>query len=115
MTTASVEWIGTYTAYNGSLIQSELLRTRDFRAFDLVPMTGPAARNKGMALFPRKVGGQYMMIGRQDGENLFLLKSDELTHWEEGAKILDAAIIRGSWSRSAIAARRSSSTRAGCC
>ncbi|CAN5395013.1 glycoside hydrolase family 130 protein [soil metagenome] len=82
------EWLGTYTAYNGSVIQSELLRTRDFRAFDLVPMSGPAARNKGMALFPRKVNGQYMMIGRQDGENLFLLKSDTLTHWEEGEKLL---------------------------
>ncbi|RYG99201.1 MAG: glycosidase, partial [Alphaproteobacteria bacterium] len=84
----SEEWIGTYTAYNGSQIQSELLRTKDFRAFDLVPMTGPAARNKGMALFPRKVGGQYMMIGRSDGENLFLLKSDQLGHWEDGEKIL---------------------------
>jgi len=84
----SVEWIGTYTAYDGAGIQSELMRTRDFRAFDLVPMTGSAARNKGMALFPRKIGGQYMMIGRQDGENLFLLKSDSLTHWDEGEKIL---------------------------
>ena len=84
----ALEWIGTYTAYDGSGIQSELMRTRDFRAFDLVPMTGSAARNKGMALFPRKVGGQYMMIGRQDGENLFLLKSDSLTHWDDGEKIL---------------------------
>ena len=84
----SVEWIGTYTAYNGSVIQSELMRTRDFRAFDLVPMTGAAARNKGMALFPRKIGGQYMMMGRSDGENLFLLKSDTLTHWDDGEKIL---------------------------
>ncbi|MCT8001374.1 glycoside hydrolase family 130 protein [Sphingomonas sanguinis] len=84
----AVEWIGTYTAYDGSGIQSELMRTRDFRAFDLVPMTGSAARNKGMALFPRKVAGQYMMMGRQDGENLFLLKSDSLTHWDEGEKIL---------------------------
>ena len=82
------EWIGTYTAYNGSVIQSELMRTRDFRAFDLVPMTGGAARNKGMALFPRKVGDQYMMIGRSDGENLFLLTSDTLTHWDDGARIL---------------------------
>ena len=85
------EWLGTYTAYNGSTIQSELLRTRDFRSFDLVPMSGPAARNKGMALFPRKVNGQYMMIGRQDGENVFLLKSDTLTHWEEGERLLTPA------------------------
>ena len=66
----SSEWIGTYTAYNGSQIQSELLMTRDWREFDLVPMTGAAARNKGMALFPRKIGGKYMMLGRQDGENI---------------------------------------------
>ncbi len=85
----SLEWLGTYTAYNGSMIQSELLRTRDFRAFNLVPMSGSAARNKGMALFPRKIDGQYMMIGRQDGENLFLLRSDTLTHWEEGERLLE--------------------------
>lgn len=84
----SYEWIGTYTAYNGSVIQSELMRTRDFRSFDLVPMSGAAARNKGMALFPRKVNGQYMMIGRQDGENIFLIASDDVTHWEEGEILL---------------------------
>ena len=84
----SAEWLGTYTAYNGSIIGSELMRTRDFRSFDLVPMTGSASRNKGMALFPRRVGGKYMMIGRQDGENLFLLQSDDLTHWDEGAMIV---------------------------
>ncbi|HEU4962223.1 MAG TPA: glycoside hydrolase family 130 protein [Sphingomonas sp.] len=85
----SLEWLGTYTAYNGSQIQSELMRTRDFRAFDLVPMTGAAARNKGMALFPRKVNGKYMMIGRQDGENLFLLASDDVTHWDDGQRLLE--------------------------
>lgn len=84
----SEEWLGTYTAYNGSQIQSEMLRTRDWREFDLVPMTGSAARNKGMGLFPRKVGGKYMMIGRQDGENIYLIASDRLTHWEEGEKLI---------------------------
>lgn len=87
----SIEWLGTYTAYNGSIIQSELMRTRDFRAFDLVPMTGSAARNKGMALFPRMIDGCYMMIGRQDGENLFLLRSDHLTHWNEGQLLMTPA------------------------
>jgi predicted GH43/DUF377 family glycosyl hydrolase len=84
----SEEWLGTYTAYNGSQIQSEMLRTRDWREFDLVPMTGSAARNKGMGLFPRKVGGKYMMIGRQDGENIYLIASDTLTHWDEGEKLI---------------------------
>ncbi len=84
----AIEWLGTYTAYNGNRIQSELLRTRDFRAFDLIPMTGSAARNKGIALFPRKVGGEYLSIGRQDGENLYLLRSDRLDHWDDGELIL---------------------------
>lgn len=84
----SIEYLGTYTAYSGSNIASEMLRTRDFRSFDLVPLTGEAARNKGMGLFPRKVNGRYAMIGRQDGESLFLLWSDSLTHWEGGEKII---------------------------
>jgi predicted GH43/DUF377 family glycosyl hydrolase len=83
------EWIGTYTAYSGAEIRSELLRTCDFRSFTLQPMTGPAARNKGMALFPRKIGGRYAMLGRQDGKNLFLLTSDDLGHWEEGKLLLE--------------------------
>jgi predicted GH43/DUF377 family glycosyl hydrolase len=84
----SSEYIGTYTAYSGREIQSELMRTRDFRAIDLVPIRGAAARNKGMALFPRKIGGRYMMIGRQDGQNLFLLDSDEVDAWEDGDLLL---------------------------
>lgn len=82
------EYIGTYTAYSGREIQSELMRTTDFRRIDLVPLRGAAARNKGMALFPRKIGGRYMMIGRQDGQNLFLLDSDELDRWEAGQLLL---------------------------
>lgn len=77
-----VLYYGTYTAYSGASIASELLSTRDFETFELRPLTGSAARNKGMALFPRKVGNEFMMIGRQDNENLFLLKSPDLYHWE---------------------------------
>src|SRR3546814_14188186 len=51
-------------------------------------MSGAAARDKGMALFPRKVGGGYAMIGRQDGENLYLIRSDKLTCWDEGKLLL---------------------------
>ena len=83
------EWIGTYTAYSGRDIRSELLRTRDFRDFTLTPIKGGAGRNKGMALFPRKIAGQYMMIGRQDGKNLYLLRSDDLTEWEGGDLLLE--------------------------
>ncbi len=81
-------YCGTYTAYSGFNIASEMLVTRDFRTFQLKPLHGSAARNKGMALFPRKVGGEYAMIGRQDGENLFYLTSDDLFHWGEGEPLL---------------------------
>lgn len=84
------EWIGTYTAYSGSSIRSELLRTFDFKNFVLEPITGRAGRNKGMALFPQKIGGDYLMIGRQDGKNLYLLRSDDLAHWDsEGALLME--------------------------
>ena len=85
----SQEYFGTYTAFSGRGIRSELLRTRDFREIDLIPMTGDAARNKGMALFPERIDGQYVMLGRQDGQNLFLLKSDDLTHWEGGDLLME--------------------------
>ncbi|MGC1469255.1 MAG: glycoside hydrolase family 130 protein [Sphingorhabdus sp.] len=83
------EWIGTYTAYSGRDIRSELLRTSDFRDFTLTPIKGGAGRNKGMALFPRKIGGQYMMIGRQDGMNLYLLRSDRIDEWDGGELLLE--------------------------
>jgi predicted GH43/DUF377 family glycosyl hydrolase len=82
------EYFGTYTAYSGRDIRSELLRTTNFREIDLIPMTGDAARNKGMALFPQMIDGRYMMIGRQDGQNLFLLTSDSITHWDGGQLLM---------------------------
>lgn len=83
------EWVGTYTAYSGRDIQSELLRTRDFKDFTLTPIKGGAGRNKGMALFPRKIDGQFCMIGRQDGKNLYLLRSDKIDEWEGGELLLE--------------------------
>ena len=78
----------TYTAYNGRAICSELIETADFRSFRMTPLGGSAARNKGMALFPRKIDGRYAMIGRQDNENLYLIYSDDLYTWEGGHPIL---------------------------
>ena len=84
------EWIGTYTAYSGSSIRSELLRTNDFRRFLLEPIEGRAGRNKGMALFPRKCGGYYTMVGRQDGKNLYLLRSRRIDRWDsEGVLLME--------------------------
>src|SRR6185295_17236285 len=81
----------TYTAYSGRAIRSELLETADFRSFRMTPLAGTAARNKGMALFPRKIDGRYAMIARQDNENLYLIYSDDLYTWEGGRSLLQPA------------------------
>ncbi|HEX3992221.1 MAG TPA: glycoside hydrolase family 130 protein [Acetobacteraceae bacterium] len=78
----------TYTAYSGAAIRSELLETTDFVNFRLIPLSGTAARNKGMALFPRKIDGKFAMIARQDNENLYLIYSDDLYFWSGGTAIL---------------------------
>jgi predicted GH43/DUF377 family glycosyl hydrolase len=84
----SITYLGTYTAYSGLAIASELFRTQDFSTFEFIAMKGAAAQNKGMALFPRRIGGAYAVIGRQDGESLFFLQSDNLTRWEHGEILL---------------------------
>ena len=69
-------------------IRSELIETRDFLSFRMSPLQGAAARNKGMALFPRRIDGKYAMIARQDNENLYLIYSDDLYRWDGGEPIL---------------------------
>ena len=81
-------YYATYTAYKGSAIRSELIETADFLSFRMTPLQGTAARNKGMALFPRKIDGKYAMIARQDNENLYLIYSDDLYKWDGGQAIL---------------------------
>jgi predicted GH43/DUF377 family glycosyl hydrolase len=81
-------YYATYTAYSGRAIRSELIETSDFRSFRMIPLRGSAARNKGMALFPRKIGGKYAMIARQDNENLYLIYSDDIYTWDGGQAIL---------------------------
>ena len=74
---------GTYTAYNGRVFIPQLLQTRDFVTFRMSTLNGPAVANKGLALFPRKLGGQYAVISRQDNENIFLMTSDNINFWYE--------------------------------
>jgi predicted GH43/DUF377 family glycosyl hydrolase len=81
-------YYATYTAYSGRSIRSELIETADFVSFRMSPLRGAAAQNKGMALFPRKIGGKFAMIARQDNENLYLLYSDDLYRWETGVAIV---------------------------
>jgi hypothetical protein len=53
----SVTYFATYTAYDGYRILPQLIETRDFISFRVSTLNGSAAVNKGIALFPRKIGG----------------------------------------------------------
>ena len=50
-------YYATYTAYNGNTIFPQIVETRDFSQFRVSTLNGPAVTNKGLALFPRKIGG----------------------------------------------------------
>lgn len=84
-------YYATCTAYDGHNINSRLLQTDDFLKFRMVTLQGQEVRNKGMALFPRKVGNRYAMISRQDNENLFIMFSDVVTRWDEKQLLLEPA------------------------
>ncbi len=84
----SVKYCATYTAYNGHSILPQLIETEDFLHFRILTLNGSAISNKGMALFPRKVGGQYAMLSRQDDENLFIMFSDSPHYWSNPEFVL---------------------------
>jgi predicted GH43/DUF377 family glycosyl hydrolase len=84
----TVSYLGTYTAFSGSEARQELLRTVDFANFEMSALRGAAAGDKGMALFPRRIGGRYAMLGRQDHENIWLATSDDLHNWKNSEILL---------------------------
>ena len=77
------QYIGTYTAYNGHQISPQLIITEDFIHFKARSMYGAAVSDKGMGLFPEKINGKYVMIGRQGGENITIMYSDDLFIWND--------------------------------
>jgi predicted GH43/DUF377 family glycosyl hydrolase len=79
----TVTYYATYTAYSGRAILPQLLETEDFLRFRITMLNGAAVENKGLALFPRKLDGKYVMISRQDAENIFIMWSDDVETWRE--------------------------------
>jgi predicted GH43/DUF377 family glycosyl hydrolase len=84
----SIRYLGTYTAFNGTSILPQILEMVPEQYARVHTLHGKCARNKGMALFPQKIDGLYAAIGRVDGENLFLLKSDDIDFWDEGIQMI---------------------------
>lgn len=76
-------YYGTYTAYNGKKITSQLFETKDFLNFQIHSLKGKGVVDKGMAIFPEKINGKYAMISRQGGENISIMFSKDMLHWDE--------------------------------
>jgi predicted GH43/DUF377 family glycosyl hydrolase len=84
-----INYIGTYTAYDGHSITPQLIMTKDFMHFKVRTMYGKAVNDKGMALFPEKINGKYVMLGRQGGENITIMYSDNLFIWDSYETLLE--------------------------
>ena len=81
-------YYATFTAFDGKVILPELVETSDFLRFRFITLNGPAAENKGMAMFPRKINGVYAMLSRQDNENIYIMFSDNVHFWHERKVLL---------------------------
>ncbi len=84
----SITYYATYTAFSGVSASVQLIETRDFRTFHICTLNGPAVRDKGMAMFPRKINGDYYMLGRQDGRSVTIAKSHHPHFWYEWTPVI---------------------------
>ena len=78
----TVTWFATSTAFDGVGISQQLLETTDFATFTSSPLVGPAAANKGLALFPRRIGGRFAALSRRDQETNAVALSDNPRRWD---------------------------------
>jgi beta-1,2-mannobiose phosphorylase / 1,2-beta-oligomannan phosphorylase len=83
----AITYYATYTAYNGFTILPKLIETRDFYHFKVMPLYGEHAKNKGMALFPKKINNKYAMVSRVDGVNNYIMLSNDIHYWQDAQKI----------------------------
>ena len=86
----TVDYRATYTAnQSGSPhTRSQLIRTPDFRTFEVSRLFGTAVGEKDMALFPRLVNGRYMAMSRWDGRHNAVAASTDGVSWPD-ATVLD--------------------------
>jgi predicted GH43/DUF377 family glycosyl hydrolase len=84
---AEATYYATYTAFDGSQVAPHLLETTDFRTFTVSQLSGPSARNKGMALFPRRIAGRFAALSRWDRESNAIAYSDDGQQWSEAVTI----------------------------
>lgn len=83
----TIKYLATYTAFDGNNISQQLLTTSDFSVFEIHPLAGDAAKGKGMAIFPRKIGGMYAAMSRSDHESNSVTFSDHLEYWAASMQV----------------------------
>jgi predicted GH43/DUF377 family glycosyl hydrolase len=83
----SVAYYATYTAYDGHDILPQLIETPDFLRFQVRTLNGACVQNKGMALFPRRIGERFAMLSRHDGESLYFMTSNNVRFWNESEEL----------------------------
>ncbi len=108
----TVTYYATYTAFDGAHVAPQMLKTSDFNTFRISQLAGPAATNKGMALFPRRIDGRYVALSRWDRENNAITTSADGHVWDEPTTV-QSPCNRGSSSSSATAGRPSRRRKAG--
>jgi|LakMenEpi03Aug12_release.lakeMendotaPanAssembly.Ray.scaffolds.fasta_scaffold22372_3 predicted GH43/DUF377 family glycosyl hydrolase len=84
----SVHYYGTYTAFDGHMMLPQFVETDDFVRFRMSTLNGPEIANKGMAMFPRRINGHYCMLSRQDGENIYVMASENRHFWHTKKLVL---------------------------
>jgi predicted GH43/DUF377 family glycosyl hydrolase len=72
-----------YTAYDGRDVGSRLLSTTDFCTFEATQLRGQGAQNKGLAFFPRRIGGRYTALSRWDRETNAIVTSSDPNLWDD--------------------------------
>jgi predicted GH43/DUF377 family glycosyl hydrolase len=77
----TVRYFATYTAYDGFTIRPQLIETSDFASFRISTLNGVRDQTKGMALFPRRIGGRYVALTRPDRESIAVAMSDDPREW----------------------------------
>lgn len=91
----AVEYRASYAAYDGRAIASRLITTTDFERFSIHRLIGPASRAKGMALFPRRVGGRLLALTRSDGESILLARSEDGLEWGDERIVATPELLWG--------------------
>jgi predicted GH43/DUF377 family glycosyl hydrolase len=83
----TITYFATYTAFDGHQIVPQLLETDDFTEFEVSTLSGRTAHNKGIAIFPRRIGGRFVALGRHDNVNNFVMTSYDIHEWDDATMI----------------------------